>query len=94
MVRTLLESRSQIYATPDLAGVSDNGGNRINQKLQQVLKKLCTLYPGAEKCVEEEVEATKRSKSTGSGGNSAPKTPTPKKRKMKREVEAHDEDEE
>lgn len=76
MVRILLASRSQIYATSELAGVSDHGCNRINTKLQQVLKKMCAASPGAEKIVDEEVKATSKAK-----------TPSPKKRKVKDEEE-------
>jgi hypothetical protein len=83
MVRLLLGSRSQIYANPDLAGVSDHGCNRINQKLQQILKKICVTYPGAEKIVEEEVEGLKKVKGSGLGA----KTPSPKKRKAKDELD-------
>ncbi|WVQ67629.1 uncharacterized protein L199_005832 [Kwoniella botswanensis] len=58
-ISLLLNHRPDIYATPALRGVSENGGNRINQKLQQMLKKLCAAYPGAEGLVEEEIQYLK-----------------------------------
>ncbi|WWC70038.1 uncharacterized protein I206_103982 [Kwoniella pini CBS 10737] len=82
-IQILLLHRSDIYSNPSLIGVSDNGGNRINMKLQQILKKLCNTFPGAENLVVEEVNNLKEARSkNGNGSNPS----TPKKRKMKDEV--------
>ncbi|WWC94220.1 hypothetical protein V866_001060 [Kwoniella sp. B9012] len=80
-ISILLTHRPDIYATLALRGVSENGGNRINQKLQQMLKKLCATYSSAEGLVEEEIKHLKDSKAAGGGNNGG----TPKKRKVKDE---------
>ncbi|KAK8864444.1 hypothetical protein IAR55_001693 [Kwoniella newhampshirensis] len=79
MVVNILTNRSDLYKIPDLQGVSDNGGDRVNKKVMQILKKLCGQYPGAEQMVDEEVKKLKGSKS-GSSSRAGPATP--KKRKM------------
>ncbi|WVW83959.1 hypothetical protein I302_105982 [Kwoniella bestiolae CBS 10118] len=78
-INLVLTHRPDIYATQGLQGVSDNGGNRINQKLQQMLKKFCAMYPGAEGLVEEQIKLLKESKAGGGIHG------TPKKRKVKDE---------
>ncbi|WVF71497.1 hypothetical protein IAT40_006303 [Kwoniella sp. CBS 6097] len=85
MITQVLLHRSDIYAIPELSGVADNGGDRINKKIQQVLKKVCEGYPGANGLVEEVVKGLKGSKAAtdGHGGGSVPNTP--KKRKVKYE---------
>jgi hypothetical protein len=65
MVQTILASRVGIYETPELQPWSNNGGSKINQKIQQLLKKLGSTIPGAAEIVAEEVAAlTKTKKST------------------------------
>ncbi|WWD17256.1 hypothetical protein CI109_101694 [Kwoniella shandongensis] len=80
MIAEILARRPDLYRLPELQGVSDNGGNRINQKIQQILKKMCALYPGTEQMVEEEVQKLKGNKAASGGG-------TPKKRKIKAKEE-------
>ncbi|WVR07088.1 hypothetical protein IAU60_004127 [Kwoniella sp. DSM 27419] len=77
LVASTLIHRSEHYSNAALQGVSDNGGNRINMKLLQILKKLCATYPGADGIVETEIDRLKDSRS----GNGSPK----KKRKVKDE---------
>ncbi|WWC62018.1 uncharacterized protein I303_104605 [Kwoniella dejecticola CBS 10117] len=87
-INLVLAHRPELYATPELRGVSDNGGNRINQKLQQMLKKLCAAYPGAEGLVEAQIRSLKEAKANGSGGGQRSNPTTPKKRKMNEEEKA------
>ncbi|WRT66418.1 uncharacterized protein IL334_003374 [Kwoniella shivajii] len=86
IIKSTLSNRSEIYSYPALSGVSDNGGDRINKKIQQILKKLCDTYPGFQGMVEEEVKNMAKGKSTGNGTPSPKKNgSTPKKRKVKDE---------
>ncbi|RSH87307.1 hypothetical protein EHS25_003216 [Saitozyma podzolica] len=54
-VHLVLANRRDIYAPPSLHGVSYNGGNAINQKLQQMLRRFCAGYPGGQGVVDEVV---------------------------------------
>ena len=47
IVSNTLASRSVLYTTPELAQWSKNGGDSINKKIQQLLKKLGSNIPGA-----------------------------------------------
>ncbi|KAL1411521.1 hypothetical protein Q8F55_002482 [Vanrija albida] len=55
VVASALAARPALYAQPGLSGVSNNGGDRINKKLQQVLGQLTKQFPGAEAVIKEEV---------------------------------------
>ena len=85
LVQTILAGRPAIYATPQLAEVNKNGGDRINKKIQQILKKMLEAngVEDASGLVQDEVAKVGRSKK-GPGGTPSPKkTPTKgKKRKM------------
>ncbi|WVQ99440.1 hypothetical protein IAU59_006575 [Kwoniella sp. CBS 9459] len=83
MITHVLLNRSTFYAIPKLSGVADHGGDRINKKLQQVLKKVCDAHPGANGLVEDVMKGLKGSKASTNGGGSFPTTP--KKRKVKSE---------
>ncbi|KAK4686729.1 hypothetical protein P7C73_g3396, partial [Tremellales sp. Uapishka_1] len=76
IIAELLASRTKIYQTPGLEGVSENGGSRINQKIQQILRK---MSPAG--MVEEEVK--KLGKGKGNGSKGAPGGAGGKKRKIK-----------
>lgn len=54
---------------PELAKVSNNGGDRINKKLQQVLKSMAGSV-GAEGMVAEELAKLGRTKKGSAGGGS------------------------
>ncbi|KAK6910078.1 hypothetical protein I203_104107 [Kwoniella mangroviensis CBS 8507] len=97
IIRQSLIHRSDIYQLPGLEGVSENGGDRINKKLQSILKKLSEKYPGM---VDEELKSLGRSRTKNGNSNgittptSSPKkdkggngNTTPKKRKVKEEEE-------
>ena len=86
MVATILSSRPAIYERPELVEVANNGGSRINQKAQQLLKTLAKSVPGAEDVVAEELAKLGRGKKTptkkASGGEDGDKcTPSPSAKK-------------
>ncbi|OCF36811.1 hypothetical protein I316_01407 [Kwoniella heveanensis BCC8398] len=87
IITQVLIHRPDIYSIPELNGVSENGGDRINKKIQQALKKVCDGYPGAQGIVEDVVKGLKGSKAAanigGGGDGSVPNRP--KKRKVKDE---------
>ena len=59
-----------MYATPGLEDWAGNGGSRINQRIQQMLKRLCSDY-GATGIVEAQVKTAGARPAAGSGGNGA-----------------------
>jgi hypothetical protein len=82
LVASALASRATFYSNPDLAPWSSNGGDRINKKIQQLLRKVGAEIPGAKEVVTEELAKI------GRGGGGKGKTPTPtKKGGKKRKVE-------
>ncbi|WVW83962.1 hypothetical protein I302_105985 [Kwoniella bestiolae CBS 10118] len=98
IIRHCLHHRSELYQLPGLEGVSDHGGDRINKKVQQILKKVCEIYPNVKAgVVEEEMKLLSNVRSKGKGGNEGGSSPkengggggsvndTPKKRKVKDE---------
>lgn len=74
-ITMLLTNRSNLYAFPDLAHVSGNGGDRINKKLQQMLRMLERSVDKGHGMTAAAVAALK-----GTGGDSQRKA---KKRKVK-----------
>jgi hypothetical protein len=87
LVASTLASRATFYSDPDLAPWSSNGGDRINKKIQQLLRKVGAGIPGAKEVVTEELAKI------GRGGGGKGKTPTPtKKGGKKRKVESEDEE--
>ncbi|WVR07089.1 hypothetical protein IAU60_004128 [Kwoniella sp. DSM 27419] len=76
IVTLVLNNRSSLYAIPQVSGVNGNGGDRINKKVQQVLKKVCEGQ-GVPGLVDDELKNLKASKG-GNGGS-------PKKRKVEAE---------
>lgn len=82
VVASVLANRRAIYATPGLEDVNANSGSRINQRVQQMLKKMCGAY-GVSGVVEAEVASA----SSGKGGSGEAKKGSPKKRKGKHEEE-------
>jgi hypothetical protein len=91
LVASALASRGTFYSDPDLAPWSSNGGDRINKKIQQLLKKVGAGIPGAKEVVTEELAKIGR----GGGGKGKNPTSTPtKKGGKKRKVESEEEDEE
>lgn len=89
MTQIVLSNRSIIYSTPELSEVSGNGGDRINKKIQQALKRLIQV-PGAEGILQEELEKGKTGKRK-SGGSSTESTPTKKKRVGGKKVKEEEE---
>jgi hypothetical protein len=87
LVANTLTSRSSLYASPELQAFSGNGGNKINQKIQQLLRKWCAMVPGAETIVDEEVKKLSGGKSRGKASPAQGGSPT-KKRKVKDEAES------
>lgn len=85
MVRTILTSRAGLYAIPELEQWSKNSGCRINQKIQQLLKKFGSSIPGAAEVVAEETAALAGNKK--SMVPTKPKVLTPKKRKVAEDEE-------
>ena len=55
MVANTLACRSILYTTPGLAPWSSNGGNSINKKIIQHLKKVGNSIPGAGNVVDEHI---------------------------------------
>jgi hypothetical protein len=55
LVSNALHHRAEFYADPSLAAWSSNGGDKINKKLQQLLKKFEASIPGAGEVVNQEV---------------------------------------
>lgn len=86
VVRTVLTHRGEIYSCPGLGPWSSNGGSRINDKVQQLLKKFGDHVPGAAEIVVANLKGGKRvtPKSTPTKENKEEsKGPsTPKKRKV------------
>jgi hypothetical protein len=74
MVSKILSSRSEFYAEPSLGPWAGHGGDRINKKIQQILKKAEGAIAGAGGVVDEEMIKVK-----GKKGTSTP-TPTPTKK--------------
>lgn len=91
----MLASRSILYAEPGLDRWSKNGGSRINQKVQQLLKKFGTTIPVVADVVAEEVAAlTKNKKITPTKPKATtPKTSASKKRKVVKSEEGSEEEE-
>lgn len=58
-----MASRPALYALPELKPVSNNRGDRINKKLQQLLRKLEDAVPGAAGMVAQEVGKLGKSRS-------------------------------
>lgn len=56
MIHLILSNRPTLYATPELAPVANNRGDRINKRAQAILGKLTALYPGAEGLVKEQMQ--------------------------------------
>ncbi|WWC89278.1 uncharacterized protein L201_004199 [Kwoniella dendrophila CBS 6074] len=77
MAHSLLINRSTFYSTPGLKGVNEHGGDRINKKIQQLLKSLCCTIPGGEKLVEEVLKEMKTKNKINNNGSPG------KKRKIK-----------
>ena len=102
IVTVALSSRPSFYAEPALAPWAGHGGERINKKIQQILKKAGSAIPGAGGVVEEEMAKMKGKKGTPTpiptkkrGKNNQTSAPTPtKKGGKKRKVESEDEEEE
>lgn len=69
IVAVTLSTRSELYRHPDLADWSLNRGDRINKKVQQLLKKFGTTIPNASDIVAEEVAKM----SSGKKGTTTPK---------------------
>ncbi|WOO80097.1 uncharacterized protein LOC62_03G003608 [Vanrija pseudolonga] len=65
VVAAAFASRATLNADPHLSGVNNNGGDRINKKLQAVLGLLVRQFPQAGDVVKEEVA---RCSSRGKGG--------------------------
>jgi hypothetical protein len=74
MVSKILSSRSEFYAEPSLGPWAGHGGDKINKKIQQILKKAEGAITGAGGVVDEEMIKVK-----GKKGTSTP-TPTPTKK--------------
>ena len=85
MVSTTLAARSQYYAEPNLAPWSSNSGDKINKKLQQMLRKLGSQIPGAGGVVDEVLAKMSKGKGkkekTQSPEKSKSAESTPKKRR-------------
>ena len=60
-----MANRATLYADPALADVNNNGGDRINKKTQQILRKLTDGMPGAEHAIKDAATA---GKAKGRGG--------------------------
>ena len=78
IIRIILSSRPEIYASPNLSEVNNNGGDRINKKVQQILKKMAdgSGLPGAGGMIQEEIAKLGRmKKGPGGGVGSAPSSP-------------------
>lgn len=95
IVATTLSSRAEFYTNPQLQPWSGNGGDKINKKIKQFLKKVGAAIPGAEGVVDEEIGKVGR----GSKGKTV--TPCPAKEKegaggmgKKSKVDVKDEEEE
>ena len=95
-----MTNRSILYAEPSLAGVNYNGGDRINKKTQQLLRKLADEVLGGDDIIKEALASTKSSKGGKSqkspgkdkgrkDNDTSPKT-TPKKRKVRMEETDHE----
>lgn len=93
IVQTIIADRPAIYATPDLADINGNGGDRINKKISQVLKKMLEANGVAAggAMVSEEVARLSRSKKGENTAASPKKTPT--KGKTRKVKVKYDEDE-
>ncbi|RSH86753.1 uncharacterized protein EHS24_005025 [Apiotrichum porosum] len=93
VVATVLANRRNIYATTGLEDVAGNGGSRINQKIQQMLKKLAAAQ-GRPDIVDDEVAANSTARGGGAGG--APKKVKKEKNaggpSKKRKVKVEDSD--
>jgi len=77
MVNKILSSRSEFYAEPSLGPWAGHGGDRINKKIQQILKKAEGAIAGTGGVVDEEMAKMK-----GKKGTPTP-TPTPTKKGAK-----------
>jgi hypothetical protein len=67
IISNTLISRPTFYAIPELSNVANNRGDRINKKLQQVLKSMAAGV-GAEGMVAEELAKLGRTKKAPGGG--------------------------
>lgn len=87
IVHTALVNRPTLYAIPALTGVSNNGGDRINKKLQAILGALVRQYPGAEGLVKAEIAnlTSGRKKGGASSKNRKDSRPAKRKRVVKKE---------
>lgn len=56
LVSLVLANRREIYKTPGLADVANNGGSRINQRILLMLRKMCNDF-GERGLVDELVRA-------------------------------------
>ena len=100
MVNKILSSRSEFYAEPSLGPWAGHGGDRINKKIQQILKKAEGAIAGTGGVVDEEMAKMKGKKGTPTPtptkkalNQTTATTPT-KKGEKKRKVEVEEEDEE
>ena len=100
MVDKILSSRSEFYAEPSLGPWAGHGGDRINKKIQQILKKAEGAIVGAGGVLDEEMAKMKGKKGTPTPtptkkalNQTTATTPT-KKGEKKRKVEVEEEDEE
>lgn len=92
IVADTLAARSQHYANPSLAPWSGHGGDTINKKIQQLLKKLGSQIPGASQVFNEEMNRLSKKKGKSGKADSTRATPSPKKRKRAVKVESEEED--
>ena len=78
-----------------MADVANNGGDRINKKIQQMLGRFVAAYPGSEGLVKEEVARMSASRSgerkSGSEGGSPSKIKEGKKKPEIQEDELYSE---
>lgn len=88
IVQTIIANRPAIYATPELADVNNNRGDRINKKIHQVLEEMLDANGVADAgaMVGGEIAKSKRAMRA---------TPSPKKTPTKgKKRKAKDEDDE
>lgn len=102
MVSKILSSRSEFYSEPSLGPWAGHGGDKINKKIQQILKKAGSAIPGAGGVVDEEMAKIKGKKGTatptpakkGLKTNPTPTSTPSKKGGKKRKIEGEEEEEE
>ncbi|ORY21100.1 hypothetical protein BCR39DRAFT_570042 [Naematelia encephala] len=87
MISTILSNRIDFRSIPDLEPVGNNGGDRINKKLIQILTRMADQYPGCQGAVKELVAVTGRKRkesntpSPTKQRNSSETTPSPTKKR-------------